>query len=140
MVPDTLPYGQYIIKVPLKSLTREGTTTDETPVVLRNIEFESGSAKLLSSSRQELNLLHTLLTENPQVHIEIHGHTDNIGEETDNQILSEARARAVYDWLITKGIAASRLSFKGFGETRPIDTNETEEGRQENRRTEFVVR
>lgn len=140
MVPDTLPYGQYLVKVPLTSLKRDVETKASSPIVLRNIEFESGSAKLLSSSTQELNLLHTLLTENPDIHIDIHGHTDNVGEEADNQILSEARARAVYDWLITKGIAASRLSFKGFGETRPIDTNETAEGRQQNRRTEFVVR
>ncbi len=140
MVHDTLPYGQYVVKVQLTSLKREGETKTANPVVLRNIEFESGSAKLLSSSTQELNLLHTLLTENPDIHIDIHGHTDNVGEETDNQILSEARASAVYDWLITKGIDASRLSFKGFGETRPVETNDTEEGRQENRRTEFVVR
>jgi outer membrane protein OmpA-like peptidoglycan-associated protein len=74
-----------------------------------------------------------------ELRIEIHGHTDNIGDEASNQQLSEARAKAVYDYLIQKGIIASRLAYKGFGKTQPIASNDTPEGRQTNRRTAFVV-
>ncbi|MCB0683816.1 MAG: OmpA family protein, partial [Saprospiraceae bacterium] len=69
----------------------------------------------------------------------INGHTDDVGTEADNQQLSEARAKAVYDYLIREGIAASRLSYKGFGESQPLAPNDTPQGRQQNRRTEFEI-
>lgn len=109
------------------------------PVVLRNVFFESGSADLLPASTQELNRLADLLRESPAVRIQITGHTDNVGDDTSNQILSENRAKSVYEYLVQQGIPAERLRYKGFGETKPIDTNDTEEGRARNRRTEFVV-
>jgi OOP family OmpA-OmpF porin len=71
--------------------------------------------------------------------IEIKGHTDNTGDEIKNQELSEKRAKAVFDYLISKNISASRLSYRGLGGKEPIDTNETDEGRRKNRRVAFVV-
>lgn len=108
-------------------------------IVLQNIFFESGSAKILSTSDTELNKLVWSLRNNKTMHVEIGGHTDNVGDTLANQKLSEARAKAVYDYLVERGIASERLSFKGFGETKPIADNDTEAGRQANRRTEFRV-
>jgi len=109
------------------------------PIVLKNVFFETGSAELLPASLKELNTLQNLLETKKDLRIQLRGHTDNIGSEEDNQILSESRAKAVYDYLIEKGIDASRLAFKGFGESQPVDSNEIPEGRQKNRRTEFLV-
>lgn len=109
------------------------------PVVLRNIFFETGSADLLPPSYTELKQLLALLNSNKNLKIQINGHTDNIGPDTTNQQLSEARAKSVYDWLLANGIPIDRLAYKGFGESQPIDTNDTDEGRKNNRRTEFEV-
>lgn len=112
---------------------------DKKPVVLRNVFFETGSAALRSESTPELDRLVALLQENPALKIQINGHTDNVGADAENLKLSEQRAKAVYSYLISKGIAAERLKYKGFGESQPIADNGTEEGRRENRRTEFVI-
>ncbi len=112
---------------------------EQTPIVLKNVFFETGSAQLLESSRQELNRLYGLLEDNPELRIQINGHTDDVGSEADNQQLSEGRAKAVHDFLIEQGINEGRLSFKGFGESQPVAPNETPEGRQQNRRTEFII-
>ena len=109
------------------------------PVVLRNVFFETGSAALLPESTAELDRLAALLTDAAALRIQINGHTDNVGEASANQTLSEARAKSVQDYLVGKGIAPERLKFKGFGETQPMETNDTAEGRARNRRTEFVV-
>ena len=108
-------------------------------VVLNNIFFETDKYDLKSKSRIELDKLYDLLRENPQISIEISGHTDNVGSEEYNMELSKNRAKAVFDYLVQKGIDPSRLSYKGYGETMPVDTNENAEGRQNNRRTEFKV-
>lgn len=108
-------------------------------IVLSNIFFATGSSTLLSSSEPELNKLERTLNANPGMHIEIHGHTDDVGTDEDNQVLSEARAKSVYQYLIDKGIDSSRLAFKGFGETQPVAGNDTEAGRKQNRRTEFLI-
>lgn len=110
------------------------------PIALQNIFFETGSSKLLPSSDPELNKLVWTLRNNSNMYIEIHGHTDDVGTDEYNQQLSEDRAKAVYQYLIDRGIDAVRLSYKGFGETQPVESNETEEGRKRNRRTEFVIR
>ncbi|HOY16813.1 MAG TPA: OmpA family protein [Haliscomenobacter sp.] len=112
---------------------------DKAPVVLRNVFFETASATLRPESGPELDHLADLLTQNPILRIQINGHTDNVGTEADNLRLSEQRAKAVYTYLTGKGIAAERLTYKGFGEGQPIADNNTEEGRKVNRRTEFVV-
>lgn len=113
--------------------------TKSKPIVLKNVFFETGSAALKKESQTELNRLKKLLEDNPGLKIQINGHTDNVGSDADNLALSEARAKAVFDYLAANGVAANRLKFKGFGETAPIASNDSEEDRQKNRRTEFVI-
>lgn len=108
-------------------------------IVLQNIFFETGSAVLDPRSQTEINFLNKLLTDYPNMAINITGHTDNVGGEQDNLVLSEQRALAVRQALLNKGITPSRLSHAGKGESEPIASNDTEEGRQANRRTEFTV-
>jgi outer membrane protein OmpA-like peptidoglycan-associated protein len=108
-------------------------------IALENVFFETGSSKLLPASEPELEkLLYTLKTNQSMV-IEIRGYTDNEGEESMNQRLSQDRAKAVFLWLTNKGIPGNRVSYKGFGETNPVASNESEAGRKQNRRTEFYI-
>ena len=93
----------------------------------------------MEASYIELAQLLILLKENPNIKIQINGHTDNIGSESANQVLSLNRAKAVYDYLIQNKAETNRISYKGFGMTKPLDTNDTEQGRQNNRRTEFEI-
>ncbi len=106
---------------------------------MKDIYYETNSAELTAESKKVLDEFIEFLSENPNIKVKIQGHTDNIGSDASNLILSENRARSVYDYLISKGIASHRLSYKGFGKSQPIDTNETEAGRAMNRRTEFLV-
>ena len=108
-------------------------------VILRNIFFDTRKSELRPESISELDDLVDLLHENPTLTIQINGHTDNIGKPADNLLLSNNRARAVVDYLVKKGIDVKRLRSKGFGETRAIADNNTEEGRAKNRRTELQV-
>jgi outer membrane protein OmpA-like peptidoglycan-associated protein/tetratricopeptide (TPR) repeat protein len=108
-------------------------------VVLKNIFFDFDKTDLKSESEVELRKLIDMLNKNTRMKIEISGHTDNKGTADYNQKLSENRAKAVYNYLIEKGIDKNRLSYKGYGLSKPIDTNDTEEGRANNRRTEFKV-
>jgi outer membrane protein OmpA-like peptidoglycan-associated protein/tetratricopeptide (TPR) repeat protein len=108
-------------------------------VVLHNIFFETDKFELLSYSQSELERLITFMTKNTTTQIEIGGHTDSEGSETHNNQLSQNRAKAVYDYLVSKGVEAGRLTFKGYGESAPIESNDTPEGRAKNRRTEFKV-
>jgi outer membrane protein OmpA-like peptidoglycan-associated protein len=123
----------YHKNIPLQPISKDGV------VILKNIFFDTDKYVLKDESKAELLRLTKLLNENPKMQIEIRGHTDNQGGKQHNQILSENRAKAVYEYLIAHGIAKERLSYKGFGMDKPIDTNETEEGRAKNRRTEFRV-
>lgn len=117
-----------------------GTAKKETaPVILKNIFFESGSDQLLDISSFEINKLATILNESPEIKIRITGHTDNVGGEEDNQVLSLNRATAVKNALVEKGIDTERVIVQGLGEAKPIDSNDTEFGRQNNRRVEFVL-
>ena len=79
------------------------------------------------------------MQKNPTLRIEISGHTDNVGKDDYNMTLSENRAKSVRQWLIDKGINTQRIVAKGYGKTKPIADNSTEEGRQQNRRTEFKI-
>jgi len=108
------------------------------PIILKNVFFDNNSSTLLSNSNTELEKLAVMLNLNKQLNIEIRGHTDNVGKEKDNIILSEKRAKSVVDYLISKGISPKRLFYKGFGSSMPIATNDDEIGRQKNRRVEFV--
>ena len=130
----------YELKVGLERLVEiKPEARQPKPVVLRNIFFETGSATLLPTSTNELEKLLALLQAQAGLRIQINGHTDDVGSDEANQQLSEDRAKAVYDWLIARNIQAGRLAYKGFGESQPIDSNDTEEGRKNNRRTEFEV-
>ena len=108
-------------------------------LTLKNIFFETNKATLLPPSITELEILLRLLKENNNMKIEIQGHTDYLGNDVQNMALSEARAKSVYNFLIEHEIAATRLSYKGYGKNKPIATNATAEGRQKNRRTSFVI-
>lgn len=107
--------------------------------VLKDIFFEFDKSTLLQQSYFELMRLMSLLKTYPNMRIEIGGHTDASGSESYNQRLSESRARAVAEYLVSKGVPEKRIQFKGYGKSCPIDTNETEEGRARNRRVEFKV-
>lgn len=106
---------------------------------LHNIYFAFNSADILANSQKVLDEFIVFLNDHPTLQIGIEGHTDNVGSDEFNLILSENRAKAVYNYLVNNGIDANRLQYKGFGESSPIATNETEEGRAMNRRTEFVI-
>ncbi len=125
------------LDIALQPITNE--LADGKEIILRNVLFDSNSDQLLESSTQELDQLTNLLKENPTLEIRINGHTDNIGQAEDNLHLSERRAEAVKQFLINAGIAATRLTAKGFGETQPITDNSDEIGRSKNRRTSFEV-
>lgn len=107
--------------------------------ILKNIFFDVDKYELKEKSYTELEKIVHFLVENPQISIEIGGHTDNTGNINYNQQLSEKRAMAVYTYIINQGISSKRLSARGFGHTRPVATNETEDGRQLNRRIEFTI-
>jgi outer membrane protein OmpA-like peptidoglycan-associated protein len=123
----------YILAVPLKK-PEIGQS-----VVLNNIFFDVNKFDLKPESYTELEKLISFLHANPTVKIEISGHTDNTGDKNLNRLLSDNRARTVYNYLISKGIEQSRLSFKGYGDSVPVASNETDEGRTKNRRTEFQI-
>lgn len=108
-------------------------------VVLNNVFFETGKSELMPESKVELNKLINFLQRNPLVRIEIGGHTDAVGNDASNQLLSEQRAQSVSKYLVSNQVDASRIESKGYGETSPIATNDTEEGKALNRRTEFKV-
>ncbi len=108
-------------------------------VVLNNIFFETNSFELKKESTVELDKLVQLLIDNPAMKIEIGGHTDNVGSDESNNKLSENRAKSVYDYLVKTGTVVTRLSYKGYGKTKPVATNDTDDGRAKNRRTEFTV-
>ena len=108
-------------------------------VILKNIFFDTDKSELKTESLSEIDRLITLLIKNPLLKIEISGHTDNVGTKEYNQNLSLLRAKAVYEYLIVKGINKNRLSYIGYGMSQPIDSNDTPDGQTKNRRTEFKV-
>lgn len=108
-------------------------------IILNNIFFETGKATLTPQSRVELEKAIELLKSNPSMKIEVGGHTDNVGDDAFNMKLSHDRAKSVRDYLVNGGIASERLQAKGYGELNPIATNDTDDGRKANRRTEFVI-
>lgn len=164
---DTLKDGDEVTKHktnPLKADTDDGTVDDATeirngtnplvadddvpkkeilkveagaPIVLEGVVFKSGKSDITPESETILIKAFNTLEAYPQMMVEIHGHTDSRGSKALNTRLSLARAEAVKSWLVAKGIAASRITARGIGPDKPIDTNDTEAGRQKNRRIEF---
>lgn len=105
----------------------------------QHVYFETGQARLNENSVDELNQLLVVLRDNSTLTIEVSGHTDNVGDEAFNVKLSEQRAKAVVDYLAQRGISRSRLSFKGYGSAKSVTANDSEAGRNQNRRVEFVL-
>ncbi len=132
-IPYSAGYQEIIKDVKLKKI-EVGKT-----IVLNNIFYDFDKATLRSESIAELERLILLLNDNPTMNIEISSHTDNKGTDEYNQKLSQMRAQSVVDYLIEKGIIRQRLIAKGYGESVPVAENETDEGRQQNRRTEFKI-
>jgi outer membrane protein OmpA-like peptidoglycan-associated protein len=123
--------------------------TSDIPTVLANVFFDLGKSTLRPESFVELDKLYDLLTKNPSIKIEIGGHTDTRGDDKDNLKLSNDRAKAVYDYIVAKGIDAKRMSYKGYGETKTVVSDaeiaklptekEKEAAHQSNRRTEYKI-
>lgn len=132
-LPDSAAYQEIVKNIKLKKL-EVGSK-----IILNNIFFDYDKATIKAESETELKRLIKLLNENPLLKIEISGHTDNKGSSIYNQKLSESRAKTVVDYLVANTIPSSRLEYKGYGLEQPIATNDTEEGRQLNRRTEFKI-
>lgn len=132
-VPKTAKYSEIRKDISLKPIEKGAR------VVLNNIFFETGKATLSQESYIELSKAVDLLNQNKTMVVEIGGHTDNVGSDENNLKLSHDRAKSVRDYLVKAGIQPMRLEAKGYGETQPVATNDTEEGRKANRRTEFVI-
>jgi OOP family OmpA-OmpF porin len=107
-------------------------------IVLRGVNFDFNSSDIRPASRPVLDQAADLLRENPSVDVRVEGHTDSIGSEEYNQALSVRRAEAVYRYLVNRGVDPERFTVEGFGESRPIATNDTEAGRAQNRRVELI--
>lgn len=108
-------------------------------MVLNNLFFDTGKYALEKQSKTELNKLIRFMQLNGTVKIEIEGHTDDVGADKDNQVLSEKRAKSVADYITGNGISKERIRFKGYGETKPVKQNTSEENRKLNRRIEMRV-
>lgn len=157
-----LPYGQkYSVRAIAKDFIAEGDNVDLTQpkafqeikgleikmvpikegsiVRLNNIFFDTGKSVLRPESGPELDRLVTTFNETPKMVIEVRGHTDNTGSDEINNKLSQDRADAVREYFISKGIEPDRIASKGLGKTKPLSTNDTDVGRQQNRRVEFVI-
>ncbi|HUR40891.1 MAG TPA: OmpA family protein [Verrucomicrobiae bacterium] len=118
----------------------DGCVREEQVVVLPNIEFEFARAVLTANGRGELDPVLRFLKDQPEIRLEVWGHTDDVGGDAYNLRLSQARAAAVAEFLTGGGVDAARLASAGFGETRPMADNQTEEGRARNRRVELHIR
>jgi outer membrane protein OmpA-like peptidoglycan-associated protein len=118
-------------------VTAEAKATLERAV--RLVQFQTGKATLLASSYAVLNDVADLMNKYPEYHMTISGHTDNTGGEEANQDLSERRAKACYEYLVSKGVNAARMKYAGYGESKPKASNATKAGREQNRRVEFEL-
>ena len=130
---DSLSTKPFVKNIELQKITKGAS------LVLNNIFFDTDSYELKPESKVELRKLIDFLNKNSSLKIEISGHTDNTGSTEHNLKLSENRAKAIYNYLIENGIKAGRLTYKGYGSSKAIADNKTEEGRAKNRRTEFKI-
>lgn len=132
-IPDTQELKSSAIPATQQTLSVGST------LVLHDIYFQFDRSVILQQSYKELTRLLELMQDNPKMRIEIGGHTDDKGSVEYNRKLSESRAKAVADYLTSKGIDPKRLSYRGYGKSKPIEDNSTEEGRSKNRRVEIKV-
>ena len=123
----------YTIDIPLKPIEANAS------IILKNVFFDTKQTALKPESITELDNVVRLMNENLRMKVQISGHTDNVGKPADNLKLSTGRAIAVVNYLSGKGVKNERLSFKGYGETRPIADNKTDKSMALNRRTELSV-
>jgi len=146
-IPDTVeyssPYTYTYTEVPdteyVEPVTIEKLPTNEI-TVFKNLLFKSGEAIISSKSHEELNIISTYMKADPYLYIEIYGHTDNAGDEQKNMELSENRSAAVASYLVAKGVKTENIKSIGYGSSKPVDRNDTPEGRKNNRRVEFILR
>lgn len=117
----------------------DGVDVTNRKISFDNIEFEFNKAELTGNSKVLLNDIVQFMNKNKALKVQINGHTDNVGSPSTNKKLSEERAKAVYNYLVSSGIESWRLSHKGFGDSQPIESNNTEAGRAKNRRVEFQI-
>jgi outer membrane protein OmpA-like peptidoglycan-associated protein/tetratricopeptide (TPR) repeat protein len=110
------------------------------PFVINDIYYTTNKADIEKNSKLILDAFAEYLNDNPSMEIEISGHTDDIGDDRANMALSAERAFEVMSYLASHGVSGKRMTYKGYGETKPVGDNKTDEGRAKNRRTEFVVR
>ena len=146
---DEDPYKGQLLGVDIKArgiefknrLDAALASSDVADKILRfdYVNFETASFNLTPDSRYELENLEAALKKFPNMTIELSGHTDNVGTVEGNRTLSQNRAEAVMNFLASKGVSASRMTAVGYGDTVPVESNDTEEGRAENRRTEFKI-
>lgn len=142
------PFKGELLDIEIKSQKREffkefntalESEDEDVSLRLKNINFEFGSANLTANSKYELNNLVEAMNTNKNIAIQIEGYTDNIGDAAANKAISDARANTVMSYLLDKNVAADRLTAQGFGDANPVASNETPEGRAENRRIEFKI-
>ena len=138
-LPETFPVEIVKGETAIKNVKLVKKLEKEEVIVLRGINFASGQAVIPPSEYPVLDQVVQVLKANEKVIVEIGGHTDSVGSETYNQGLSERRAQSVRNYLIQRGIPASRLSARGYGEYQPVASNTTRDGRSQNRRIEFKV-
>ena len=119
--------------------SRRGATPVRRKIVLRGVHFDFDKSNIRSDARPILDEAIHILKDEPEIRVSVEGHTDSMGTEAYNQRLSERRARSVVDYLVAGGISRSRLDPVGFGESDPVASNATEEGRAQNRRVELKV-
>lgn len=130
---DVTGGAPFVLDIPLKKI-RVGEK-----MVLNNIFFNTEQYELKRESNAELDVVVKMMQKNPGMKMEVSGHTDNSGDERRNQALSENRAKAVYEYLLSKGVEDFRLTYKGYASTRPVAPNDTPENKAKNRRTELAV-
>ncbi|HVZ96023.1 MAG TPA: OmpA family protein [Chitinophagaceae bacterium] len=132
-ISSTSPDSVFEANIPLQPIEANAH------IILKNVFFDTKKTDLKPESVTELDNVVKLMNENPSIKIQITGYTDNVGTAQDNLVLSQGRAVAVVNYLVSKGIKNTRLTFKGMGEANPIADNNTEEGKAMNRRTELSI-
>ncbi len=132
-------YKEIKFNVGLKTKTLIEVAEEPEIITLENVYFDFGKSEIKVESYPELDKIVRLMFDNPGIRIEISAHTDNVGTDDYNMLLSQARAESVLNYIVSNGIPESRLTAKGFGSSKPVADNNTEQGRQKNRRVEFKI-
>jgi len=135
---DKTPYFMKNVRIAKGGVKYYDRVLTDGKIIVNGIKFDVGKATLRPESIGPINKIYSLMKKHSDIKFSVEGHTDSDGDDAVNQTLSEERAKAVMDELIKMGLSSERLKFKGFGESKPIDTNGTKDGKANNRRVEFV--